>query len=137
MRVADEVAGAVSTASRHRLGMLLLLNPSAAIAGGVQLDALVSRELLVAIFTPEYTNRLHQGAVLIRGGRVERAAVPFAWTDVVERATEFAGGVAVAVDEDTGKIQVVDRTGLVEIVEVDELARVLYRRALGTGRFAR
>lgn len=126
----DEVAAAARIASRHRLGMLLLLNPSAAIAGGVLLDALVSRDLLVAIFIPEYVNGLlHRGAVIVRGDRIERAGVPLSSAEVIKRASEFAAVVAVAVDEDTGEVRVMDRTGHVEVVEPDELANILRRHA--------
>jgi hypothetical protein len=128
MRVADEVAAAVLIMSRHRIGAILLWDPAVAIEGGTVFEAKMSRELLVAIFVPEYVNRLlHRGAAIIRDGRIERAGVPVSWATVVGRAAELAAGVAVAVDEDRGGIRIVDRTGRIEVVGVDELASVLRR----------
>lgn len=130
----DEVAAAVRITSRHRLDMLLFLNPSSEITDGIILDAKVTRELLVALAVPEHVNRLHRGAVVIRGDRIALAGVPVTWAKVVRRAAELATGVALAVDESTGEIRVVDRTGRVELVEVDVLADVLQRYALEAGR---
>ncbi|MBX3232003.1 MAG: diadenylate cyclase [Labilithrix sp.] len=127
--VAEEIAGTVLIMSRHRLGAVLLLNPSHDITGGVLLDAVVSRELLVALAVPEHVNRIHCGAVIIRGDRVERAGVSLSWEEVVERATELADGVAIALDEDTGEIQIVDGMGRVEVVDADDVADVLRRHA--------
>ena len=78
-----------------------------------------------ASVSPESLNELHRGAVIIRGCRIERAAVPITWTDVVERAAELGSGVAIGVDEDTGQIQVVHRTGRLEVVDLDGLAGAL------------
>jgi hypothetical protein len=52
VQVGDEIAAAVRTLARHRYGAHLLWDPSIPIAGGVVLDALVSRQLIVAIFEP-------------------------------------------------------------------------------------
>lgn len=128
MHVAQEIVAAVCVLSRHRIGAAILVEPPGPVEGGVVLDARVSRELLVALFAPEYLNRLHRGAVLIRSARVERAAVPLTWADVVEHAADVGTGVAIAVDEDTGEIRIVERTGRVAIVAVDELGTVLGRR---------
>ncbi|MEZ4467909.1 MAG: DNA integrity scanning protein DisA nucleotide-binding domain protein [bacterium] len=40
-----------------------------------RLDAKVTKELLYALFVPERQNPLHDGAVVIRQGRVEAAGV--------------------------------------------------------------
>lgn len=55
--------------------------------------------------------------------------MPLSWATVAERASEFAAGGAIAVDEDTGEIRIVDRTGHVEVVDVDALADVLREHA--------
>ena len=135
--VAAELVSAARTLSRHRLGAVIVWDPSTSLDGGVILDARVSRQLLVATFSPESLNDLRVGATVIRGGRVERAAVPITWTDVIERADELAAGAALEVDEDTGQIRHVDRMGRVEIVDATSLTHVLHRRALAAGRPAR
>ena len=128
--VADELAAAVATLARHRIGAVILWNPAIAIEGGVILEAKVSRQLLVALCIPEHVNRLHGGAVVIHGDRIARAAVPISWADVVGRAVELAAGVAIAVDGNTGEIKIADRTGYVAVVDADELADVLRRHTL-------
>lgn len=127
--VADEIVAAVVILARHRFGALILWDP-AAVGGGVLVDGIVTRELLTAIFIPEYVNRLHRGAVVILGDRVERARVPLAWADVVGRAAQLAAGVAILVDTDTGEIRVAHGTGRVEVVEPSALADVLRGHAL-------
>lgn len=122
--VAAELAAAVRVLSRHRLDAIILLDPAAAVEGGVVLDARTSRELLVSIFLEESLNHL-QGAAVLRGSRIERAGVSISWMIVVERADELAAGVAIAIDEATGEVRTVDRTGHVEVVEVDTLEAVL------------
>lgn len=136
VKIAAALAAAAKALARHRIGALIVWNPASEMDGGVVLDAVVSRELLVAIFAPEQANQLRIGVTVVRGSRVERAAVPLAWDDLVERAAELATGIAIAV-EDSGEIRWMDRTGHVEAAHVDMLARVLYRHALGTGRLAR
>lgn len=131
--VAEEIAAAVSITSHHRIGAVILVEPTGTVGGGVVLDARVSRELLVAIFVPEYINRIHQGTVIVRGDRVERAGVPVTWATIVERAADLAAGVAVAVDDNNGEIRIADRTGRVEVVDADVLADALRRHALKAG----
>jgi len=131
--VAEEIAAAVRVLSRHRLGAVIVCDPIGAVEGGVVLDARVSRELFVALFVPESLNQLHRGAVIVRGDRVERAGVPFSWTDVVKRAADLDSVASISVDENTGEIRVVDRNGHVELVGPDELPVVVFRRALEAG----
>lgn len=130
--VADEIAAAVRILSRHRLAAVVVWDPIAAVEGGVVLDARVSRELVVALFVPEYLNQLHRGAVVVRDDRVERVTVPISWAALVERTAELAAAV-IAVDEDTGEVRIVYRTGHVEVIDGDELAGVLRRHALEAG----
>ena len=102
VKIAGEIAAAAKTLARHRCGALFIWDPARKIEGGIALRARVSRQLLVAIYAPEQVNQLRTGVTVVRGSRVERAAVPLAWTDVVERAAELATGVAVMIDEATG-----------------------------------
>ncbi len=91
--VAGEIAAAARVLSRHRLGAIILWDPSVSLDGGVVLDARVSRHLLIALFMPESLNDLHVGVTVIVGNRIERAAVPLVWEDVMEGAAQLAAGV--------------------------------------------
>lgn len=123
--VAAEIAAAVGILSRHRLGAIILLEPAATVDGGVLIDGVVGRELLISLAVPEHVNRLHRGAIVIRGDRVDRAGVPFTWADVVDGAAALAAGVAIAVDADTGEIRIAGPTGTVTVIEDDALLEVL------------
>lgn len=125
VNVAEELVGAVRVFARHRIGAVILWDPASEITNGVLVDAVVSRDLLIALAIPEYLNRLHRGAIVVRGDRVERAAVQLSWTDVVERAAS----VAIMVDDSSGEIWIADRTGRVGVVDPDDLADVLRRHA--------
>ncbi len=77
--VVDEIVDAVKELSQNRTGALLILETSSPIderdfsVPGVRLNAEVSKELLQTIF--QTTTLLHDGAVLIRDGRVVAAGV--------------------------------------------------------------
>ncbi len=131
LRVAEEILAAVRALARHREGAILLWDPAVPIFGGVVLDALVTRALLLAAFNPDSLNPLRGGAVVIRGDRIERAAVRLDWKTVVQTARELAAGVALQADEATGKVHTVDREGRVHDVDDEEvLARTLHAHAL-------
>ena len=126
LRVAKEILAAVRALARHREGAILLWDPAVPIFGGVVLDALVTRALLLAAFNPDSLNPLRGGAVVIRGDRIERAAVPLDWRTVVETARELAAGLAIQINAATGEIRTVDREGRVdEVGDEDVLARTL------------
>lgn len=131
VKIAGEIATAAKTLARHRCGALIIWDPAREIEGGIVLDARVSCQLLVAVHAPEQLNQLRTGVAVVRGSRVERAAVPLVWTDVVERAAELATGVAFLIDEDTGEIRRLDRSGQVDVVDTFRLATELHRHALG------
>lgn len=128
VKIAAEIAAAAKALARHRCDALIAWEPAFEVEGGVVLDARVSRQLLLAIHTPDQMNPL-PGLTVIRGPRIERAAVPMTWDDLVERASELATGIAIAI-EDSAEIRWLDKSGHVETADVDLLARVLHRRAL-------
>lgn len=74
--VAREVVAGARHCSREHVGALIVIEREIALdefmSTGKQLDALVSAELLRAIFSP--ASRLHDGAVVIRGDRIAAAS---------------------------------------------------------------
>ncbi|MCA9642392.1 MAG: diadenylate cyclase, partial [Myxococcales bacterium] len=83
-RVIDDVVEAATELARHRMGAIICFEKDANLDefveqshNGIDLDAQVSRELLVSLFIPEGTNKLHDGAIIIRNLRIAKAGVFF------------------------------------------------------------
>lgn len=119
--VIDEVRLALGEMSQRRVGALIVMERDIGlrtfIESGVQLDALVSRDLLCSIFQPR--GALHDGAVIIQGDRLAAAAcfLPLATNPVRvgglgtrHRAaigiTEEADCISLVVSEETGRISI-------------------------------
>lgn len=119
--VIDEVLLALGEMSQRRVGALIIMERDIGlrtfVESGVQLDALVSRDLLCSIF--ERGGAMHDGAVIIQGDRVAAAAcfLPLAMNPVRagglgtrHRAaigiTEEADCISLAVSEETGRISI-------------------------------
>ncbi|MFM7470285.1 MAG: diadenylate cyclase CdaA [Nodosilinea sp. LVE1205-7] len=128
--VIDEIVDAVKELSQNRTGALLILETDKPIddrdfsVPGVRLNAEVSKELIQTIF--QTTTLLHDGALLIRGGRVVAAGVIL---PISERAASRQLGtrhraamgitervehcICVVVSEETGSISLAE-SGMLE-----------------------
>lgn len=117
----QEVVLAINQLAQRRIGALIVLERKIGlrtfVESGVNLDASVSRDLLLAIFQPG--GALHDGAVIIQGDRIAAAACflplttnPLLATELGTRhraaigITEESDCVAVVVSEETGRISV-------------------------------
>jgi len=144
----SEVAGAIGEMSSRRLGALIAIERSTGLRGyvetGERLQAEVSRDLLVTIFYAR--NPLHDGAVIIRSGRVEaaRCILPVSTNPRLSphlglrhRAaiglTEQTDAFVVVVSEETGAISVAEGGVLSQGVSSTQL-RVKLQEALSPGR---
>jgi len=120
--ILEEIVRASQTLAQKRVGALIVLERENSledlIEAGTPIDAAVSKELLTSLFLPY--SPLHDGAVLIREGRISHAGsiLPLTLrTDLPEgvgtrhRAavgiTEEADAVVVVVSEETASISVV------------------------------
>jgi len=138
--VVREICDAVAVLSRNKIGALLVLTRETGIAeyaeSGVQLDALVSSSLLVNIFMPN--SPLHDGAVVISGGRIDRAACflpltdsPYLDKDLGTRhraglgITEVSDAVAVIVSEETGAVSLAKDGNLLRYLDAESLKDIL------------
>lgn len=136
----EEVVRAAQTLAQKRVGALLVLeretNLDDLVEAGTPLDAQVTKELLTAIFLPY--SPLHDGAVLIKGGRVAHAGCVLPLTlrrDLPEgvgtrhRAavgiTEDSDAVVVVVSEETATISVVVRGEMTRDLDAPKLRKVL------------
>lgn len=139
--------------SRRRHGALIVLERETGlqeyVETGVTLDAEISPELLVAIFDPHIA--LHDGAVIVRDGRVVAAAcvLPLSTAFLEDRRlglrhraalgiTEETDAIAVVVSEERGTISVAHNGRIIRDLEPDRLERVLrtfYQAQLESRRF--
>jgi diadenylate cyclase len=103
---------------------------------GIQMDAEASRELLMTIFYPE--TELHDGAVIIRNGRIIAAncILPLTQDSKWEQSlgtrhraavglTEGTDSVVVVVSEETGDISVAMDGGITRYLKPETLDRIL------------
>jgi len=142
--LADEILLAVRQMTEARTGALIVMERDIGlrtfIESGVALDALVSRDLLLAIFEPG--GALHDGAVIVQGDRLTAAAcfLPLTTNPVMLRrmgtrhraaigVTEESDALAIAVSEETGRISAALRGDLESDVSLDRLEELLTRHA--------
>jgi diadenylate cyclase len=136
----DEVVTAAAELSRRRVGALIVIERAHSLRmfseAGRQLDALVSAELLINIFTPN--SPLHDGAVVIHGNRAVAAGVflPLSTnSDAIGRhgtrhraalgLSEETDAVVVVISEENGSISVAVDGALREHLSSEELGRAL------------
>lgn len=147
--LSQEVVLAVGRLAQTKVGALIVIERKIGlrtfIESGVNLDAMVSRDLLCSIFHPGGT--LHDGAVIIQGDRVSAAACflplttnPLLVTELGTRhraaigISEEADCIAIVVSEETGKVSV----ALFGEIELDvPLERVEYLLSETTDRAPR
>ena len=135
------IAEACRMLADRRYGALIVLELETGlqefIDSGVQLDALVTPELLVTVFDPHTT--LHDGAVIVRNGRAVAAAcvLPLSSAFLADRqlglrhraaigVTEESDAVAVVVSEARGTISIAHNGRMIRNLEANRLEGVLH-----------
>lgn len=115
----DEILLALDVLQRERVGALIVMERDIGlrtfIESGVQMDAYVSRDLILAIF--QFGGALHDGAAIIQRDRIAAAScfLPLSMNPNVSRSlgtrhraalgvTEETDALAIIVSEETGKI---------------------------------
>ncbi len=119
LRSLEEIVKASVALANRKIGALIVIEKETSlddfIEMGTQLDAKVSRELLLSIFYP--TSPIHDGAVIIRGNRIIAAGcfLPLTLTADISRSlgtrhraglglTEETDAVVIIISEETGGI---------------------------------
>ncbi len=137
----NEVVAAVRHLQNHHLGALIVLRGQDRLPNtlneGTDIDAFCSAQVLSAIFTKE--SLIHDGAVIIEQGRIQKANVLFQ----LQEEGEFAGltgtrhaaartitlhndALCILVSEETGTVSL-SRHGILGALPPDDLATELYR----------
>ncbi|MEO8287380.1 MAG: diadenylate cyclase CdaA [Chloroflexota bacterium] len=136
----DEVSAAAALLARQKHGALIVLERQTGLQDyadkGVHIDADVSRQLLANIFYPN--SPMHDGAVIIRSGRIVAAGTVLPLSDNVSgpqnygtrhRAaigiSEYSDALAVVVSEERGTISVAANGRLVSNLTADRLRKLL------------
>lgn len=115
----EEIVRAAVSLANRKIGALIIIERDVSLKDfieiGVQLDAKVTKELLLSIFHP--SSPIHDGAVIIHGNRVAAAGcfLPITLSSELSKSlgtrhragiglTEETDAVAIVVSEETGQI---------------------------------
>lgn len=117
LRSFEEIVKAAVALSNRKMGALIVIEKETDLKDfiemGTQLDAKVSRELLLSIFHP--TSPIHDGAIIIRGNRVIAAGcfLPLTLSSELSRAfgTRHRAGIGLTEDTDAVVIIISEETG--------------------------
>ena len=134
--VIDDVVEAADTLAGKRIGALMVLERTAGLRQyaelGVELDAVVSADLLVSLFLPY--SPLHDGAVLIRGTRVAAAGcfLPLSRNTQLGRSMGTRHRAALGVSEETDAVvlAVSEESGRISIAVDGQIETPIDREAL-------
>jgi diadenylate cyclase len=137
-----EIVLAATTLSSRRIGGLIVIERLEGlrnfVENGIVLDALLSFDLLINVFTPD--TPLHDGAVIVQDERIAAAACFLPLTPNPELSKEFGtrhraalgiteetDAVAVVISEETGAISVAFDGELIRDLDGKSLRNTLYK----------
>ena len=132
----DELVKASFEMGAVRTGALIVMEKYSSLAEfedtGIQVDAKLTRQLLINIF--EKNTPLHDGAVIVRGDRVTAATCYLPLSDNVdidkELGTRHRAAVGISEATDSLTIVVSEETGSVSIAEGGRITRSLTEEGL-------
>ena len=132
----DEVVLAATTLASQHTGAIIVIEREMGlrtyIETGITLDAVVTYDLLVNVFSPG--TPLHDGAVIVQGNRVAAAAcfLPLTVNPELSRQLGSRHRAAIGVTEDTDALAVVvsEETGIISLVSGGRIRRELDARSL-------
>jgi diadenylate cyclase len=135
-RLVDEVVLAASTLASKKIGALLVFEREQGLANfaetGIPIDGLLSYDLLINIFQPR--TPLHDGAVIVREGRVVAAGCFLPLTADPHLSTEFGSRhrAAIGITEETDAVALVvsEERGTLSVAVDGEILRDLDARTL-------
>jgi uncharacterized protein (TIGR00159 family) len=122
-QVIEEVVRATTALAQKRIGALIVFERDDAleefIEPGTTLEAAVSKELVYSIFVPSFENPMHDGAVIIRDGRVNQAGafLPLTASTKLDKSlgTRHRAAIGLSEDTDAAVIVVSEERGAVSL----------------------
>ena len=112
-QVIDDAVKAATSLAHKKIGALIVFERESAldefIESGTTLDAAVSKELLYSIFIPSHENPMHDGAVIIREGRMWQAGafLPLTASTKLDRNLGTRHRAAIGISEETDAVVIV------------------------------
>lgn len=141
LRLIDEVVSAATSLAERRIGGLFVFErrrPLDQVGRATLLDALPTKQLLYSVFVPTHENPLHDGAVIIRHGRVWQAGavLPLSENPLLDAtlgtrhraglgASEVTDAVVVVVSEERGEVSLCYDGHLVRRLDPALLRKIL------------
>ncbi|MGZ4106330.1 MAG: diadenylate cyclase CdaA [Tumebacillaceae bacterium] len=127
----SELTKATQVLAKNKIGALIVIERDTGLGEtletGISIGAVVSSELLINIFIPN--TPLHDGAVLIRGNRVEAASCFLPLSDSPgiskELGTRHRAGIGISEHSDAVAVVVSEETGQISIAVNGSLTRNL------------
>ncbi len=125
----ERLTDAIFYLAKRRLGALVALERAISLSGyeatGVTLDAQISTELLVSVFTPPLP--LHDGGMIVRGGRIAAAHCLFPVSDnqfgLATSGMRHRAAVGISEETDALAIVVSEERGLISVAHNGRLTR--------------
>jgi diadenylate cyclase len=132
----EELVKAATQLARHRYGALIVLERETGLQDyverGVPIDGLLTRQLLINLFYPN--SPLHDGAAVVRDGRIVAASVVLPLSDNTAQTSQLgtrhraalgiseqSDAIVVVVSEETGQIAVAENGRLVRNLDAERL----------------
>lgn len=130
-RNVDELVKAATQLARHRYGALIVLERETGLQDyverGVPIDGLLTRQLLINLFYPN--SPLHDGAAVVRDGRIVAASVVLPLSDntaaTSQLGTRHRAALGISEQSDAIAVVISEETGQISIAENGRLQRNL------------
>ena len=132
----NEIVRACVEMSKVRTGALIVMGRTQSLEDyertGIEVDAIVSSQLLINIF--EHNTPLHDGAVIVRGNRITSATCYLPLTDQEnmskEMGTRHRAGVGISEKVDCVTVIVSEQTGTISVAVDGQIERNLDKEHL-------
>ena len=142
VNLVEETSKAVFELASKKIGAIIVFERNVFLGDylkiGVKLDSIVSKELLMSIFTPP--SPLHDGAVIIQKGRVAAAScyLPLSTEDNISKKlgtrhraaiglSELTDAFSVVVSEETGKVSIIRSKKISGVDTIEDLRNGLLK----------
>jgi uncharacterized protein (TIGR00159 family) len=139
--IIEETSRAVSELSLKRIGAIIVFEKNVFLGDylkiGVKLDSIISKELLVSIFTPP--SPLHDGAVIIQKGRIAAAScyLPLSTDETIDKnygtrhraalgLSELTDAFSIVISEESGKIALILPKKIIQFTNIENLRNELF-----------